>query len=120
MASNQKTGEPSWKWRRATSLVTIAFCMFLVAYLMDNADTRLNETIASGALWLLGTVVLIYSGLATAQDIAAILATRSGRPYADVVQSAPPPMPDQTVVVAQTNVQPQPTDPNKPPPGFAE
>lgn len=118
MGGSAKTGEPSWKWRRATSLTTIAFCMFLIAYLIDNADTRLNETIASGALWLLGTVVMIYSGLATAQDIAAILATRSGRPYAEVVQSAPPPPADQTVVVAQTNVQPH-ADPT-PPKGYAD
>ncbi len=49
---------------------------------------------AFGYMMLIALLILGYSGLATAQDIAAIWATRSGLPY------APPSSPASPAVVA--------------------
>ena len=56
--------------------------MIMLGVMIDRADTELNSTIASGIMWLLGVTFLGYAGFATAQDVAAILAARTGRPYA--------------------------------------
>lgn len=76
-----KTGEPSWRWRRTATFLMIAYCMGGLAGMVDRADTELNGTIASGLMWLLGVTFLGYAGFATAQDVAAIIAARSGLPY---------------------------------------
>lgn len=121
--SNQTTGEPSWRWRRAMAFTLMAFCCFMIAglgLLPPVPDTRVNETIITSSFWLLGTVFLLYGGFSTAQDIAAILAVRSGRPYAENPVSAPPapiapapaPAGDQIDVV-----QPPAADLSTPPPG---
>ena len=62
----------------------VGFCFFVIAglgWLPAIADTRVNETIVSGAFWLIGVIFLLYGGYATAQDIAAIWRLRTGRPY---------------------------------------
>lgn len=87
---SQTTGEPSWRWRRIVILTTVAFCMMMIAWMVDRDDTQLNMVIASGLLWLAGVLILGYAGLATVQDVSAIITTRTGRPYAD---PAPPPTP---------------------------
>lgn len=120
MSSNQKTGEPSWKWRRLVVFATIGFCFVGVASLIDATDTELNQTIASGLLYLAGVTILGYTGLATAQDVAAIITARTGRPYAADMPPAPPPT---NVVVTPapqpgTTVTVQQSDPTIPPPGF--
>ena len=75
-------GEPSWKWRRGVLFVMIAYCMAMLSTLVGDEDTRLHETLAWGHIMLLAALVLGYQGFATAQDIAAIMATKSGTPYA--------------------------------------
>lgn len=110
---SQTTGEPSWRWRRIVILTTVAFCMMMIAWMVDRADTQLNMVIASGLLWLAGVLILGYAGLATVQDVSAIITTRTGRPYADPVAPptpVDPPPADQTIVV-QKGVVAQTADP---------
>lgn len=131
---NQTTGEPSWRWRRSLILATIGFCMIQTGRMVDASDTQLNIMIASGYFWLGGVLAIAYSGLATIQDLTAIIVTRSGRPYADIPPSVPPihAPADQTVVVQRGGivgkvdqfVDPESgkkaaADPTEPPPGFA-
>ncbi|RWF44315.1 MAG: hypothetical protein EOS65_02755 [Mesorhizobium sp.] len=104
----RSTGEPSWKWRRIIIFIVLAWACYQLYLLINAQDSRLNETIAWG--WQLIVMVLItgYTGFATAQDIAAIWTTRTGRPYSDPpVEPTPPPPPGQTVIV----------QPTMPPPG---
>lgn len=82
---NEKTGEPSWRWRRIAVFIMLAYCMFALWDLVDNSDSELNSVIASGLLWLMGTTFLVYCGFATVQDVTAIITTRTGRPYAEPV-----------------------------------
>lgn len=95
-----QTGEPSWKWRRIIIYTVLVWACYQLFLLIDAEDTRLNETLAWG--WQVVVMVLItgYTGFATAQDIAAILTTRTARPYSDPPLE-PTPAPDQTVVVVQ-------------------
>lgn len=113
-----KTGEPSWKWRRPLIYGTVGFCMICIGTMIDASDTELNRTIASGLLWLMGAVVIGYAGFATAQDATAIIAARTGRPYATDMQPTPPaPVivpPGTSTTVNVTN------DPNQPPSGYAD
>ena len=83
------SGEPSWFWRRTVLFVVLTFCGAMVWRMVDAPDTRVNDTLAWGVIMLMGALVLGYQGFATAQDIAAIMATRSGTPYAP-----PEPPPD--------------------------
>lgn len=80
--TSRTTGEPSWRYRRIMAFAIAAFCAFMLAYLVNKADTELNRTIASGALAVLGLVFLLYSGFATVQDLVAIWRTGSALPYA--------------------------------------
>lgn len=80
---NQVTGEASWRWRRIMAFLIVGFCFYVVYRLIDSADTQVNQAIVGSAFWLLFAVYLLYGGFATAQDITAIIATKSGRPYAD-------------------------------------
>ncbi len=105
-------GEPSWKWRRIMIYGVLIWSAYQLFILVDAKDTRLNESIAWGWQVLMMVLVLCYTGFATAQDITAMLTTRTARPYADPAPT-PTPAPEQTVVV-KTEVDP------KPPPGFAE
>lgn len=101
MAGPVKSGEPSWKWRRILIFATVVWSFFQLAMLVNGPDTRVNDTIAFGLLVLISTLVLGYTGLATAQDIAAIWTTRTARPYSEPPQEPTPPPPgDQTIVVA--------------------
>lgn len=109
---NQVTGEPSWRWRRITVFFGIGFSALLLARLIDAEDTAVNETIASGAFWLFGVLVLVYTGFATVQDVTAMITTRSGRPYA-----MPVPGSVETVETTKTTVT---DDSTTPPKGFAE
>jgi hypothetical protein len=87
----KKSGEPSWRYRRFAIYVTVAFCFWGVATLIDGSDTELNRTIVSGLLWLAGSVVIGYIFGATAQDAVAIASARTGRPYSmDMSQADPP------------------------------
>lgn len=75
-------GEPSWKWRRIVIFATCAYCAAMLLYMVNEEDTRVNESIAFSLATLLGVIIVGYTGFATAQDIAAIMATKSGTPYA--------------------------------------
>lgn len=101
-APKQKSGEPSWKWRRILIYVVLAWACYQLYILIDGEDSRLNETIAWG--WQLIIMILVtgYTGFATAQDIAAIYTTRTARPYSDPPQEpTPPPPPDNQTVIVQ-------------------
>lgn len=102
---SQTTGEPSWRWRRSLVLATIGFCMVQTGRMIDAADTQLNILIASGYFWTGGVLAITYSGLATIQDLTAIIVTRTGRPYADPV-APPTPLdhPPATIVVQKGGV----------------
>lgn len=101
--TKRETGEPSWRWRRIVIFATIGFCTVGVTRLIDAQDTDLNGTIAAGLLWLAGSIILGYTGFATAQDVAAIVTARTGKPYAPDIEPTPP---APTVIVAP-NVQPE-------------
>lgn len=63
-------------------LPLIAYACYSLAMLQNAPDTRVNENI----VWWWGVIIIantfFYTGFATIQDITAILATRSGLPYA--------------------------------------
>lgn len=82
-----KSGEPGWAWRKAIIFPVVAFCLWRMVALENGLDTRVNDTLAFGYMMLVSLLVLGYAGFATAQDIAAIWATRSGLPYSP--QSSP-------------------------------
>lgn len=88
--SKKKTGEPTWGWRRGIVIVAVLFCFWQLNGLRIAADTRVNDTLAFGYLTLTAVLVLTYAGLATAQDIAAIWATRSALPYSPESSPAEP------------------------------
>jgi hypothetical protein len=75
------TGEPGWKWRRLVVFPVVAYGCFQLQLLINAPDTKVNEAIAEGWLWLIAVLVLGYTGFATFQDIAAIWRTGTGLPY---------------------------------------
>lgn len=81
------SGEPGWSWRRAVIFPNMAVSFWMLYQLSNGLDTRVNETIAWGLIINILGSVFSYTGFATVQDIAAILATRSGLPYSP--QSSP-------------------------------
>lgn len=113
MAGKPKSGEPAWKWRRIIIFATTTWSFFQIYLMVNGPDTRVNDTIAWGLIMLIMVLVTGYTGLATAQDIAAIWTTRTARPYSEPPQEPTPPPPgDQTVIVAPVI----PTGPAMPPP----
>jgi hypothetical protein len=81
-AEAKRSGEPGWSWRKAVIFPNIIVSFWLIYLLIGAQDSRVNETIAWGLVINIITSVLFYTGFATAQDIAAIFATRTGLPYA--------------------------------------
>lgn len=70
---------PSWRYRRGLVFAVSAFCAMVIAYLTARGqDTRLAESIASGAFLLLGTVVGSYV-FGAAWDDKNVMAHESGR-----------------------------------------
>lgn len=105
-------GKPSWSWRRAIIFPVCVWCLWRLSFMENGPDTRVNETIAWGYLILVMVLVLGYSGFATVQDLMAIWATKSGRPYQQQMQPATPPRVGKSI--------PDPAaDQNKPPEGMA-
>ena len=87
----KRSGEAGWTWRRWFFVIVMGFAMWRLMVLEDGEDSRLNETIAWAYSLMIMTGLVGFTGFATAQDIAAILATRSGLPYANpAVPSATP------------------------------
>lgn len=78
----KKSGEPGWTWRRALAFPIIAFACWRLMEMENAPDTMVNQTIAWGWVIMVICLALFYTGFATAQDITAILATRTGLPYA--------------------------------------
>ena len=76
-----KTGEPSWGWRRYMILSVVAVSLGTIILMKDAADTMINRTIVEGMFMLVMAFGLGYAGFATAQDISAIISTKSGLPY---------------------------------------
>jgi len=50
--------------------------------LRGDADTQVNQMMASGWLWLIGVLIVAYAGFATFQDVVAIWRTGTALPYA--------------------------------------
>lgn len=87
----KRSGEPGWRRRWIFAGIVLGFTAWRLTALEHAADTQVNQTIAWGYILLGITVILGMMGFATAQDIAAIVATRSGLPYANpAVPSAQP------------------------------
>ena len=82
-AEAKTSGEPGWSWRRAVIFPNIVVSFWVVYILIGAQDSRVNDTIAWGMIINIIASVLCYTGFATAQDISAIMATRTGLPYAD-------------------------------------
>lgn len=80
--SARPTGEPGWKWRRLMIFPLIAFACWRLWGMEGANDTEVNQTIAWGWFVLIMCLALFYTGFASAQDIAAIIATKTGLPYA--------------------------------------
>lgn len=78
----KRSGEPGWSWRRAAIFPLISFACWRLMMMENAPDTMVNQTIAWGWIMMIVSLVFFYTGFATAQDIAAIMATRTGLPYA--------------------------------------
>ena len=76
------SGEPGWQWRRIFIFPNVAISFWFLYILIGAQDSRVNDTIAWGLILNIISSVAFYTGFATAQDIAAIMATRTGLPYA--------------------------------------
>lgn len=104
--SNLTTGEPSFRWRRVAFFLIVGYCLIflpILAYIPELPTNNLK--IAEALTDLVGWAFLVYAAGAGAQDIAAIVTTRSGRPYADQVQSVDPaPAEPVTVISDKTTV----------------
>lgn len=79
----KRTGEPGWKWRRLIIFPLVGYGCWQLMLLINAPDTKVNETIAYGWLFLIGLLVLAYTGFATVQDVIAIWRTGTGLPYKD-------------------------------------
>lgn len=84
------SGEPGWFWRRWVLIPNILGSFAGLWWLKDSPDTVVNQTMTDGFFWNIAISIVIYTGFATAQDIAAIIATKSGRPYQQEMQPAEP------------------------------
>lgn len=100
---NKGEGQPTWSWRRSVVIPLILYACYRLSMMEMAPDTRVNETIAWGWIVIIISCVFFYTGFATAQDVAAIFATRSGMPY----DQQPPQYYQQTTTVA-------PADPSLP------
>jgi hypothetical protein len=89
MNPGKAPGEPSWYWRRITLFVVCGWCMVMLWRLVGAEDSEVHEAMVSGLLMLLGALMLGYQGFATAQDVAAIMATKSGTPYVPPTAAEP-------------------------------
>lgn len=81
------SGEPGWNWRKGIIFPVVIFACWRLAAMENAPDTMVNQTIAWGWVAVILGCVFFFAGFATAQDIAAILATKSGLPYSP--QSSP-------------------------------
>lgn len=71
---------PSWRYRRRIIFSTLSFCAACILYIMiTGADTRVNETIVLGCFALAGSVIGVYVGGATWEDIKLENLRRPGR-----------------------------------------
>ena len=84
-AKDRKPRE-TWRVRRRIIHATLLFCAGQLSYLtFFGADTRLNETLATGAFALMGSVVGAYVFGAAWEDISAkrtdVYGAGYGSPY---------------------------------------
>lgn len=78
----KRTGEPGWTWRKGLIFPLVIFACWRLMMMENAPDTMVNQTIAWGWIILIISLAFFFTGFASAQDIAAILATRTGLPYA--------------------------------------
>lgn len=76
------SGEPGWKWRKMLMFPIVGIAVWRLIALEGGPDTIVNQILVQGWFWLLFGYFCVFTGFASAQDIAAIFATRSGLPYA--------------------------------------
>lgn len=88
--SSKPSGEPGWFWRRWILFPNIIASFVGLWWMRDGPDTVVNQVIAQGFFWNIILSIIIYTGFATFQDIAAIWVTKSGRPYQQEMQPAEP------------------------------
>lgn len=81
------SGEPGWKWRKMLMFPVVGIAVWRLIALEAAQDTMVNQIQVQGWFWLLFAYFCVFTGFATAQDIAAILATRSGLPYAPTAET---------------------------------
>lgn len=84
------SGEPGWNWRRLILFPNVIASFVGLWWMKDAPDTVVNQVIAQGYFWNIAISIVIYTGFATFQDIAAIWVTKSGRPYQQEMQPADP------------------------------
>lgn len=83
LAEAKPSGEPGWKWRKMLMFPIVGVAVWRLIALESAADTMVNQIQVQGWFWLLFGYFCVFTGFATAQDITAIFATRSGLPYAN-------------------------------------
>lgn len=82
----KRTGEPGWSWRKALIFPLMGFACWRLMVMENAPDTMVNQTIAWGWILTIISLAFFFTGFASAQDIVAMLATKTGLPY------APPPL----------------------------
>lgn len=82
-AESKNSGEPGWRWRKALIFPLIIFACWRLQVMENAPDTMVNQTIAWGWVVMIISLAFFFTGFATAQDISAIMATRTGLPYAN-------------------------------------
>lgn len=92
------SGEPGWQWRKLLMFPVVGFAVWRLIAMESAPDTMVNQIMVQGWFWLLFAYFCVFTGFATAQDIAAILATRSGLPYATAQAEAEEPVPNAPAV----------------------
>lgn len=92
-AEAKPSGEPGWTWRKLLMFPVVGFAVWRLIALESAQDTMVNQIMVQGWFWLLFGYFCVFTGFASAQDIAAILATRSGLPYAETKAETAPAVP---------------------------
>lgn len=97
----------SWRIRRRIIIATLLFCASILTYLTGwGQDTKLAETLATGAFLLMGSTIGSYVFGAVWQDVSMPMHGRR-RERTSTVETDIPLSPDDD------------EDPTKPPPGYA-
>ncbi|MGV2188747.1 hypothetical protein ACQZ4Q_08025 [Agrobacterium vitis] len=86
----KSSGEPGWTWRKSLIFPIVIFACWRLMEMENAPDTMVNQTIAWGWMITIISMAFFFTGFASAQDIAAIIAMRTGTPYAPDRQASDP------------------------------